>query len=36
VQVFCQDAKGFDRAAFHRDFNDLVIAFFRQQFAVRK
>jgi predicted dienelactone hydrolase len=34
--VICQDAKGFDRAAFHRDFNDAVVAFFQQQFAVRR
>jgi predicted dienelactone hydrolase len=34
--VICQDAKGFDRAAFHRDFNGSVVAFFQQQFAARK
>jgi len=27
----CQDPPAFDRAAFHRDFNAAVVAFFRQQ-----
>jgi predicted dienelactone hydrolase len=27
----CQDKSGFDRAAFHRTFNEAVTAFFRQQ-----
>jgi len=35
LPVICQDAKGFDRAAFHRDFNGAVVAFFQQQFAVQ-
>jgi len=34
--VICQDAEGFDRAAFHRDFNGSAVAFFQQQFAARK
>lgn len=34
--VICEDAKDFDRAAFHRDFNGAVVAFFQQQFATRK
>jgi len=31
--LICQDPKGFDRAAFHRDFNGAVVAFFQEQFA---
>jgi len=27
----CADDPGFDRAAFHRDFNAQVLAFFRRQ-----
>jgi predicted dienelactone hydrolase len=34
--LVCEDAKGFDRAAFHRDFNGSVVAFFQQKFAARK
>jgi predicted dienelactone hydrolase len=34
--LICEDPKGFDRAAFHRDFNGSVVAFFQQQFAARK
>ena len=29
--LICKDAKGFDRAAFHRDFNRAVIAFYQSQ-----
>ena len=31
----CQDPPGFDRTAFHRDFNDAVVAFFRKQLGGR-
>jgi predicted dienelactone hydrolase len=31
----CKDAPGFDRAAFHRDFNRAVIAFYRRELAPR-
>lgn len=31
----CEDGPGFDRAAFHRDFNRSVAAFFRDRLAVR-
>jgi predicted dienelactone hydrolase len=34
--LICEDPKGFDRAAFHSDFNGSVVAFFQQQFAARK
>jgi predicted dienelactone hydrolase len=34
--LICEDPKGFDRAAFHRDFNGALLAFFQQQFAARK
>jgi predicted dienelactone hydrolase len=34
--LICEDPEGFDRAAFHRDFNGSVVAFFQQQFAARK
>lgn len=34
--LICEDAKGFDRAAFHRDFNDSVVAFYKRQLATRK
>jgi predicted dienelactone hydrolase len=27
----CAEMAGFDRTAFHRDFNDAVVAFFRKQ-----
>ena len=36
LPVVCQDAEGFDRAAFHREFNGSAVAFFQQQFATRK
>jgi predicted dienelactone hydrolase len=26
----CADAPGFDRAAFHKDFNAAILAFFRR------
>jgi predicted dienelactone hydrolase len=29
--VICTDASGFDRAAFHREFNETLIAFFRSR-----
>jgi len=29
----CTDADGFDRVAFHADFNARVLAFFRQHLA---
>lgn len=31
LPAICKDAPGFDRAAFHRDFNAEVIAFFRRR-----
>jgi predicted dienelactone hydrolase len=31
--LICKDAEGFDRVAFHRDFNRAVIAFYRKQLA---
>jgi predicted dienelactone hydrolase len=31
VPDICQDPPGFDRTAFHRDFNAAVIGFFRKQ-----
>jgi len=31
--TFCADPPGFDRAAFHRQFNAQVLAFFRRQLA---
>lgn len=34
--LVCEDAKGFDRAAFHRDFNDSVVAFYTERLAARK
>lgn len=32
----CRDALGFDRAAFHRDFNAAIVAFFNTQLGERK
>jgi len=32
---FCKDANGFDRVAFHRDFNRAVVAFFQAKLAPR-
>jgi len=29
VQEICHDPEGFDRAAFHREFNPAVVAFFK-------
>jgi predicted dienelactone hydrolase len=29
VRVICTDAPGFDRVAFHKEFNADVLAFFR-------
>ena len=31
--LICKDPQGFDREAFHRDFNEAVIAFFRAQLS---
>ena len=33
--MICEDAKGFDRAAFHREFNNSVVAFYKEQLAAR-
>jgi predicted dienelactone hydrolase len=33
--TFCKDAGGFDRKAFHREFNDRLVAFFRDHLAAR-
>ena len=33
--VICKDAKGFDRAAFHRDFNYSVVAFYKDRLAAK-
>lgn len=33
--LICKDAEGFDRAAFHQDFNRSVIAFFQSRLAVK-
>jgi predicted dienelactone hydrolase len=33
--LICEDATGFDRAAFHRDFNNSVVAFYKAQLAAR-
>ena len=33
--MVCVDPPGFDRAAFHRDFNRRIVDFFRQQLPVR-
>jgi predicted dienelactone hydrolase len=33
--VICQDAPGFDRAAFHRGFNAAVVAFFKEHLAAQ-
>jgi len=35
VPRICQDAPGFDRSAFHREFNRLVVAFFCGKLAAR-
>ncbi|MEO8567013.1 MAG: dienelactone hydrolase family protein [Betaproteobacteria bacterium] len=35
LPLICGDAKGFDRAAFHRDFNSLVVAFYKKQLVAR-
>ena len=35
LPMICKDATGFDRAAFHRDFNHSVVAFYRHQLAAR-
>jgi predicted dienelactone hydrolase/intracellular septation protein A len=32
----CRDAPGFDRAAFHRDFNAAIVAFFSKELGERK
>ncbi len=34
--AICKDADGFDRVAFHRDFNSAVIAFYKEKLAVRQ
>jgi predicted dienelactone hydrolase len=33
TQAVCQDAPGFDRQAFHREFNAAVVAFFKAKLA---
>jgi hypothetical protein len=33
--TICKDANGFDREAFHRDFNRSVVAFYRDRLAAR-
>jgi len=35
VPEICTDAPGFDRAAFHKEFNAAVLAFFRTQLGNR-
>ena len=35
AREICKDPEGFDRAAFHRDFNAAVVSFFREQLAER-
>jgi len=35
VPQICQDAQNFDRSAFHREFNRLVVAFFSAKLAAR-
>jgi predicted dienelactone hydrolase len=35
IPLICEDAKGFDRVAFHRDFNHSVIEFYQKQLARR-
>jgi predicted dienelactone hydrolase len=35
VPRICQDAQNFDRSAFHREFNRLVVAFFSAKLAAR-
>jgi predicted dienelactone hydrolase len=34
IPLICKDAEGFDRAAFHRDFNHAVVAFYQKALAV--
>jgi predicted dienelactone hydrolase len=33
IPLICEDAKGFDRVAFHQDFNRSVVAFYQKWFA---
>ena len=33
--AICKDGRDFDRAAFHRDFNRSVVAFYQRQLAIR-
>jgi predicted dienelactone hydrolase/intracellular septation protein A len=35
VKEICDDPPGFDRTAFHRDFNAAIVAFFREQLDAR-
>jgi predicted dienelactone hydrolase len=35
VKEICDDPPGFDRTAFHRDFNAAIVAFFRKQLDAR-
>ena len=35
IPEYCKDAPGFDRAAFHREFNAEVLRFFRGQLPPR-
>jgi predicted dienelactone hydrolase len=35
IPLICEDAKGFDRVAFHRDFDRSVIEFYQKQLAPR-
>ena len=35
VPDICQDPPGFDRTAFHRDFNAAVVGFFQKQLDSR-
>jgi predicted dienelactone hydrolase len=35
VPDICKDPPDFDRAAFHREFNATVVAFFKQKLGVR-
>lgn len=34
--MLCQDKPGFDRAAFHREFNQAIVGFFRKQLRARR
>jgi hypothetical protein len=36
VILICKDAEGFDRTAFHQEFNRSVIALYQSQFAARR